>query len=425
MTVDGLIKLLHDKFLSIKDHRKKNCSYKLSDLLMTGFSIFHQKDASLLAFRDQFPSRSENMKRIYGLENIPEDTCLRECLDGVEPNIFHSCFEDLFSIADSEGILKSKFVLGKKLVVSFDGTGYYSSSNIHCPHCLTKEHKNGKTTYHHQMLGAVLVSPHQATVLPLYAEPIVNEDGHTKNDCERNALKRLLPKTRQIVKEQSIVAVLDALYADGPTIRALQEVQMDYIIGIKEGYVLIQVEKMRREQKLQESSTITKGIKKVFSWTRQLILNGVNQNMVVNYLGCEEIDIKTGKTIFKNTWITNLEVSSQNISEMVQIARSRWKIENETFNTLKNQGYNFEHSFGHGKKFLSSIFALLMLLAFAVDQLAQSADKEFLKAMGKFKTKKGFFKRASAVFDVIPAKSMSAIYRFISGDLIISIPKIE
>ena len=30
--------------------------------------------------------------------------------------------------------------------------------------------------------------------------------------------------------------------------------------------------------------------------------------------------------------------------------RARWKIENETFNTLKNQGYHFEHNYGHGKK---------------------------------------------------------------------------
>jgi hypothetical protein len=30
--------------------------------------------------------------------------------------------------------------------------------------------------------------------------------------------------------------------------------------------------------------------------------------------------------------------------------RARWKIENETFNTLKNQGYNFEHNYGLGEK---------------------------------------------------------------------------
>ena len=32
-------------------------------------------------------------------------------------------------------------------------------------------------------------------------------------------------------------------------------------------------------------------------------------------------------------------------------------VENETFNTLKNQGYQLEHNFGHGTKNLSTVFA--------------------------------------------------------------------
>ena len=46
--------------------------------------------------------------------------------------------------------------------------------------------------------------------------------------------------------------------------------------------------------------------------------------------------------------------------------RARWKIENETFNTLKNQGYHFEHNYGHGEQHLSVVFAMLMMLAFWV-----------------------------------------------------------
>ena len=53
---------------------------------------------------------------------------------------------------------------------------------------------------------------------------------------------------------------------------------------------------------------------------------------------------------------------------MVRGGRARWKIENETFNTLKNQGYQFGHNFGHGKQNLSTIFVMLMMLAFLVDQ---------------------------------------------------------
>ena len=70
--------------------------------------------------------------------------------------------------------------------------------------------------------------------------------------------------------------------------------------------------------------------------------------------------------------------------------RTRSKIENETFNTLKNQGYQFEHNFGHGNKHLSTVFAYLMLIAFFVDQLQQLGCKLFTKALERLKSKKKY-----------------------------------
>ena len=46
-------------------------------------------------------------------------------------------------------------------------------------------------------------------------------------------------------------------------------------------------------------------------------------------------------------------------------AEARWKIENESFNVLKNHGYELEHNFGHGQRFLAMTLAALNLLAFA------------------------------------------------------------
>ena len=59
----------------------------------------------------------------------------------------------------------------------------------------------------------------------------------------------------------------------------------------------------------------------------------------------------------------------------MRAGRARWKIENETFNTLKNQDYCFEHNFGHGEKNLSTVFAFLMMLAFLIDQIQQRCCK--------------------------------------------------
>ena len=42
--------------------------------------------------------------------------------------------------------------------------------------------------YSHQMLGAALVKPGLKEVIPLAPEPIIQQDGHLKNDC-----KKMLP----------------------------------------------------------------------------------------------------------------------------------------------------------------------------------------------------------------------------------------
>ncbi len=79
-------------------------------------------------------------------------------------------------------------------------------------------------------------------------------------------------------------------------------------------------------------------------------------------------------------------------------ARARHKIENETFNTLKNQGYQFEHNFGHGNKHLSTVFTHLMMLAFFVEQLQQLGCKLFKKVLARLHTKHSLSERKRALF---------------------------
>lgn len=82
----------------------------------------------------------------------------------------------------------------------------------------------------------------------------------------------------------------------------------------------------------------------------------------------------------------------------MQGGRARWKIENETFNTLKNQGYNFEHNYGHGEKNLSVVFATLMMLAFFVDQTPQLCCALFQAVWVKLGSKRLLWERMRALF---------------------------
>ena len=118
--------------------------------------------------------------------------------------------------------------------VAIDGTGHFSSGKISCPHCCIKHRKSGDEFYH-QLLPATIVHPDHNKALPLDFEPITHRDGTTKNDCERNAAKRLLQSVRDQYPDRDFVVTEDALASNGPHIKELLRHKMDFILGAKEG----------------------------------------------------------------------------------------------------------------------------------------------------------------------------------------------
>ena len=74
------------------------------------------------------------------------------------------------------------------------------------PECLERKSRGGGVQYYHQAVAAVLVHPDQKQVIPLAVEPIVKQDGETKNDCERNASRRLLQRIRRLYPKLSLFA---------------------------------------------------------------------------------------------------------------------------------------------------------------------------------------------------------------------------
>ena len=424
--IDSLITTVRSSFEQIRDHRGTNSTYGLVNLLMTGFALFSLKDSSLSHFRGLYPVRSDNLKRVYGIENLPSDICLREGLDGVNPSDLQSVFKAPIDFLLKKGVFRSRYVLGDYVAIPFDATGHYCSNKKGCPQCLVKNHKNGKQTFYHQLLGAAAVHPTQSTVFPIACEAIVQQDGNQKNDCELNACKRLIPKVREMLPKEKIIAIFDALYPNGFHIKELAQKDMRYIIGIKgQSFVKIQVERLR-ESGLLQSRTWQKDNKTcTASYTNGLILNGTHLDIQTNYFEYKEVDNETGEQVFYSTWITDIPINEANIEELVAVARARWKIENETFNTLKNQGYHLEHNYGHGKKNLATNFALLTFLAFLTDQIAQHMDTFFQKAKAICKTFKALWERIRAIFYLIPVKSMKAIYKFICLNKQLNITPLE
>jgi hypothetical protein len=287
---------------------------------------------------------------------------------------------------------------------------------------MEKTLSNGEKRYYHQTLAGVQMHPEVKTVFPMGVEAITKQDGATKNDCEQNAAKRLLPRISQQFSQDQLLYVLDALYATGPMIKLIEQLKASFIITVKGGYIRIQVAALAKANKLQICTWSNGKSKGRARFANGLILNGKHQEILVNYVEYEVIDIQSGKQLFFSSWITDIEITKENVKELVAVGRSRWKVENETFNTLKNQGYHLEHNYGHGKNYLSTNFAILMFIAFLVDQITQALSYPFQKAWEISQSKKNLWEKIRQVFDLIPAMSMNAIYKFIAKNRQIDYP---
>ena len=364
---------------------------------MSGFAMFSLKDSSLLAF-DKRRKEPENLHSVYGIAQIPSDTQMRTILDDVDPEKLRPIYKGIFETVQRGKELAAYQIMGKYYLVSLDGTGYFSSKEINCENCLVKNLRNGETLYHHQMLGAAIIHPDLKTVLPLMPEPIIKQDGNTKNDCERNAAKRFLEKFRQDHPRLPVIITEDALSSNGPHIAELKKHDLRFILGVKESdhvFLFEQAEQARQAGRGGAHEFSKDGILHRFRFVNQVPLNASHPNVLVNLLEYWEVSAK-GEQYF--SWITDFSIERHNTYTLMRAGRARWKIENETFNTLKNQGYQFEHNFGHGKNNLSVVFVLLMMLAFLVDQVQQAACPLFQAVLTKIGTKKLLWERMRSLF---------------------------
>lgn len=411
LSASALFKLVHAGLEKIKDVRADNQTISLADAMMSAFAIFSLKEPSLLAF-DERRATDENLGRLYGIKAIPCDTQMRTILDEVDPESIRPLYKDVFRELQRGKVIEKLVFMEGCYLLSLDGTGYFASNQVHCPSCLEKKSsKTGEIRYYHQLLGGAMVHPDFAEVVPFAPEAIIKQDGESKNDCERNAAKRFLEKLRQDHPHLPLIIIEDGLSSNAPHISELRKHKLHFILGVKEGddkFLFEHVAKAHQAGQVSEFECESQGALHRFRFINQVPLNESNPDELVNFV--EYWEIKPGKTQHFS-WVTDFTVTTANVFQIMRGGRARWKVENETFNTLKNQGYHFEHNFGHGDKNLSVVFAMLMMLAFLVDQAQQLACSLFQAVLKKVGSRIRLWERMRALFLTLEFACMEDIYR--------------
>jgi hypothetical protein len=377
--------MLLKRFSRIGDHRdREKIDHELKDVCMGALAMFCFQDPSLLQFqkRTKAPTLGANLKNLWCMESVPSDTQMRTVMDEIDSGEFDGLFTTFFRLLQRGKKVEQYRVLGKYYLCVIDGGEYFSSDHIGCPSCLrrtVKKKRGDVLQFSHQIVQGALVHPKRSPVIPLCPEAVRNTDGTDKQDCETTAAKRLLGKLKKIHPKLPLIIVADSLYSTQPMIESIGSHGMRYVLTAKPGDHKMLMEWVNEMRLLHEvmhmAYTDKKGRTHVYEWINEVPLNGNKDAPSVNYV---EYWMKDGeKIVYRNSWVTDLSLDDECIEEMVRIGRSRWMIENEVFNTVKNQGYHIEHNYGHGVKNLSFNFFLLNLLAFFMHQIFELTDRTY------------------------------------------------
>ena len=289
--------------------------------------------------------------------------------------------------------------LGGHVLIALDGTEYFCSQKLSCPNCSSRKRANGKTEHFHQMVSAVLVAPGHDRALPLEPEFITPQDGAEKQDCESRATHRWLAAHGAQYAHLKPIYLGDDLASRQPTCEAVRAVDAHFLFTAKPSSHQTLYEWLDGadvpafEQKIKQGARF---VTHRYRWLEAVPLRDGKDALIVNWLEIEIVDA-AGTVAYRNSFVTDLAVNKGNVVELAACGRARWKIENETFNTLKTKGYNLEHNFGHGREHLSALLATMNLIAFAMHTTADLVDAAWKAARAAVGTRKRFFEELRVI----------------------------
>ena len=385
---------------SFPDFRNgNNKKIDLEDAALCAFSTFFMQSPSFLAHQTQMQAHHghNNADSLFGIQEIVSHDMIRNLLDPVNPKYVHPTYMRILDWINAENGLDDFRHFDDTLLIPLDGTGFFSSSKIKCDSCSTQKHKSGIITYKHTAITPTIVCPGRSNILPLPQEFITPQDGTVKQDCENAAAKRWITKYSDALSPLRVTLLGDDLYAKQSLCKLTLEHGFNFIFVCKPKshvYITEWIDAADPKEDLNEfvlkKWTGKERLYSTYRFINKVPIRNTEDALPVNWA---ELTIRTedGTITFRNSFITNHEITKDNVTTLIQAGRCRWKIENENNNNLKTKGYHLEHNFGHGKEFLSNLLLSLNILSYLFHNVLGLFDKRYSLLRATLRRRVKFF----------------------------------
>jgi hypothetical protein len=404
LAFDRLVDTFHERLDQLPDHRQggPNTRYELKDAALGAFAVFFNQSPSFLAYQrrmEETKGRS-NARSLFRIQHTPTDPQIRNLLDPLAPTELYPLFSLILSQLAQAGQLDQFRDFNNTLLVPLDGTQYFSSQKIHCKQCSQRTLTKGEMLYSHSVITPVVVKPGQPHVLPLEPEFITLQDGATKQDCELTAAKRWLARCGTVYAAYRLTLLGDDLYCHQPFCQLVLDYHLNFIFVCKpdsHAHLYEWLAFLQAGPGEQLPSLTRRHWNGRFAeiWTYRYInevpLRAGPDPLFVNWAELTILREDTGEQLYHNSLATNYELTEVTVEPIVQAGRTRWKVENESNNVLKNRGYHLEHNFGHGQQHLSTLLLTLNLLAFLFHTILHLVDQPYRRLREHLAVRQTFF----------------------------------
>ena len=399
LAFDRLLQRFHQQLEQLPDHRRgKNTTYEIKDAALGAFAAFFTQSPSFLAYqRTMKQSKGQsNAETMFGMGQHPCDNQIRTLLDPIAPCHLFPMFTAIFESLAESGQLAPYRVLGGQLLVSLDGTRYFSSRKIHCPNCSHRTLPDDSILYFHDVITPVIVKPHSAQVISLEPEFMSPQDGSDKQDCELTAAKRWIRRNSKLCQVTQVTVLGDDLYSNQPFCELLLEQGFSFILVCKpESHLTLYDWLDFLEGDIQQVCIRRWNGRFAELWRYRYVnhvpLRDGKDALFVNWCEVTILCEKDGELLYRNSFVSNHPLEQTTFESIVAAGRARWKSENENNNVLKTKGYHLEHNYGHGKAYLSSFLLTLNLLAFLFHTVFELADPKYQRLRETLSARRTFF----------------------------------
>ena len=351
--------------------------------------------------------------KVKSVEKIPDGDTINYFFEKLPPEFLSDIRTDMVRQLIRQKCFQKQRLLKRSYLVAVDGSRIFSFRQRHCKNCLTQTLEDGSTRYYHSILEAKLVG-RDGTAVSIGTEFIEGRAGsNKKQDCELRAFYRLAEKLKQQFPRLPICLLLDGLYPSRPVFSICQKEGWKYLMTFKEGCissVYLEYEDLKIvrswERVLENCFTEPSrdGILRKFMWEEQIEYGPYFLNVL-------ELEEKQEGKSTRFVWLTNFSISRKTCAELAQAARLRWKIENEGFNTQKNNGYELEHAYSEDPVGMKN-FYLCLQIAHLLMQLMERGNFFKESAVKQYGSLRNFARKllTSLTTQVLTLKKVKAIF---------------